>query len=265
MTSLVTLRPGWWCWLEVPVARPGWGVGPIYVTDIEPMKTGKALLCLHFIQLLHPIAAQERIVVFRVTTRTTEYLMGTIKLEDGLIQTVIITAPDYAWLQTYSYELINRRKQSSYFALPTAEDWLASVFGHSPRDILKGAVAGSFGHKHSPMPGSHATFNLDLTANPFGSWLIARGIVPTEMEQKWFIYMDDDHLFFRRSWTGFLIFDVETAWRGDQLYLSNTRVNRDERQYTETNLAYDQRLVTWLIRAILLAEPADFLTQPGDH
>ena len=35
---------------------------------------------------------------------------------------------------------------------------------------------------------------------------IKRGIVPEEMEEKWFIYFEDDKLYFHRSWSGSLIF-----------------------------------------------------------
>jgi hypothetical protein len=35
---------------------------------------------------------------------------------------------------------------------------------------------------------------------------IKRGIVPEEMEEKWFIYFEGDKLYFHRSWTGALIF-----------------------------------------------------------
>ena len=35
---------------------------------------------------------------------------------------------------------------------------------------------------------------------------IKRGIVPEEMEEKWFIYFEDDKLYFHRSWSGSIIF-----------------------------------------------------------
>ncbi|MFN7022656.1 MAG: hypothetical protein ACK4WH_15220, partial [Phycisphaerales bacterium] len=86
------------------------------------------------------------------------------------------------------------------------------------------------------------------------SWMIARGFVPIAMEEKWFVYMENGRLLFRRSWTGNLIYDVEATWRGDQLYLGLVRVNRDAEQYGETDDDYDRRLLTYLIAAVLLGE-----------
>jgi hypothetical protein len=93
--------------------------------------------------------------------------------------------------------------------------------------------------------------------------MIARGFVPTAMEEKWFIYMEADRLLFRRSWTGFLIYDVETTWRGDQLQLGEVRVNRDPEQYKETDTDYDHQLLSYLIAVVLLGEHAPFPNRPG--
>ncbi len=42
----------------------------------------------------------------------------------------------------------------------------------------------------------HATFNSEQFAR------LQSGLIPQEMEDKWFIYYDEPHLFLHRSWTG---------------------------------------------------------------
>jgi hypothetical protein len=108
------------------------------------------------------------------------------------------------------------------------------------------------------MPARHSSFSLGQAYDRFDSWMIARGFVPTAMEEKWFIYMDRGRLLFRRSWTGILIYDVEATWHDDQFYLGQVRVNRDPEQYRETDDDYDRRVLIYLIAVALLGEPAPF-------
>ena len=105
----VVLDPGWWCWLEAPVLLPGWGASPVFVTRVEPLKTGKGMLRLSFIQAIHRVTAREREVVLRVLFRGDRHLVGTLKDDDGAIRTAILAAPDYGWLETYCPLLLRRR------------------------------------------------------------------------------------------------------------------------------------------------------------
>jgi hypothetical protein len=268
--SGVVLRPGWWCWLEAPVVSPGWGASPVFVRGVEPLKTGKGMLRLSFIQAVHPIVAGEREVVLRVLFRGDRHLAGTLKDDGGEIRTAILSAPDYGWLETYCPLLLRRRPPSGpTFVIvgqppppgPTAAAYLEETFGRTPEQIIRGASAESFGREHPPMPARHSLISLDQTYSPFDSWMIARGFVPTVMEEKWFVYMESGRLLFRRSWTGILIYDVEATWRGDQLYLGQVRVNRDAEQYGETDDEYDRRLLDYLIVVVLLGEHAPFPTK----
>jgi hypothetical protein len=70
--------------------------------------------------------------------------------------------------------------------------------------------------------------------------------------------MQHGHLIFRRSWTGILINDVETEWRGDQLHLGRVQVNRDPKQYSQTDDSYDRRLLAYLIAVVLLNKYAPY-------
>jgi hypothetical protein len=267
MSTEIVLEAGWWCWLEAPVAMPGWGASPVFVTCVVPLKTGQALLRLSFIQAVHPVAAREREVVLKVLFRSSQQLVGTLQDDDGAIRTAILVAPDYGWLETYCPVLMRRRPPSApTFHIvgqppppgPTAAEHLDAIFGQTPDQVLNGAAAGRFGPGHPPMPARHSVISLDRTYGPFDSWMIARGFVPTVMEEKWLVFMHGGRLLFRRSWTGVLIYDVETAWHGDMLYLGTVRVNRDPAQYGEVDDAYDLRLLVYLLQVVLLGERAPF-------
>ncbi len=39
--------------------------------------------------------------------------------------------------------------------------------------------------------------------------LIKRGYIPSEMEDKWFIFFEDDKIYFHRSWTGYGVFEAK--------------------------------------------------------
>ncbi|MBR0651131.1 hypothetical protein GXW78_15775 [Roseomonas terrae] len=270
------LKPGWWCWLEAPVVSPGWGASPILLQHVEPLKTGKGLLRLHLVQPIHPIAARERVVVLRVLFRGDRHLTGTMKDDDGTIRTVIVAMPDYGWLETYCPILMRRRPPAiPTFSVvgqpplpgPTATEHLDAIFGRTPARILRGASADSFGNHHPPMPARQGSFSLDRTYPPFDAWMIARGFVPTVMEEKWFIYLEGGRLLFRRSWTGILVYEVEAGWRGDELHLGQVRVNRDPEQYGETQDDHDRRLLAYLITVVLLGDYAPFPTKeaPGSE
>ena len=76
--------------------------------------------------------------------------------------------------------------------------------------------------------------------------LIKKGIIPEEMEEKWFIYFNDGHLYMHRSWTGFLAYECLFEERGEFIELSGFWANRmhgngckEEDCKLVTNLLFD--------------------------
>jgi hypothetical protein len=270
--TAVDLAPGWWCWLEVPAARPGWGASPVFIETVEPLKSGQGLLRLRFIQAMHPVGAVRRDVVLKVLLRATDHLVGTLRDPDGRIRTAILALPEYGWLATHCPLLLRARPPQAPTlqivghpapALPSAARYLDQVLGLDAASVLRGASSESFGTARPPMPPASSRFTLGLRYPPFESWLVARGLIPHEMEEKWFIYLEHGRLLFRRSWTGLLIFAVETAWEGESLVLGEVEANRDPAQYKQTDDAQDRALLAWLIRVVLLGEIAAYPAAAG--
>lgn len=92
---------------------------------------------------------------------------------------------------------------------------------------------------------------------------IRRGFFPTEMEEKWFLYFTGDRLRMHRSWTGILIFDVGFSFdpKGGA-YVTDVVVNRESREYSNTDDNEDLKLIEDVIRYYLL-EPLEEFEVPG--
>ena len=63
--------------------------------------------------------------------------------------------------------------------------------------------------KTQPLPAGHSQIDLNRTFSLDELARIKHGLIPEVMEDKWFIYWQDDGLFFYRSWTGFCIYIVD--------------------------------------------------------
>jgi len=258
----------WWGWLEMPARHPGWGASPIFVTEVKPLKTGKGILRLGFVHVMRPKQASRRTADLTIIQACASHLVGTFEDDDGTRRTAVVSAADFDWLRSWSPLLWQRRPCYQPTLMidgvpipgPSAQGYLDGELGPGEEATLAGATARSFGQDHPPMPDRHALLSIGRGYGAFDSWLIARGRIPKEMEEKWFVYLEQGRLLFRRSWTGFLIYDVEAQWRDDTLYLGQVTVNRDVRQYTVTDDAYDRALLLYLIDVILLGVPGTFPT-----
>jgi hypothetical protein len=92
---------------------------------------------------------------------------------------------------------------------------------------------------------------------------IRHGLVPEQMEDKWFIFLEGETLYFHRSWTGNCIYQLSLRREGEKYAVSDALVNRDAGQYGGTNDAYDERLLTYLIDNLLLGGRTPLPTSKG--
>lgn len=106
----------------------------------------------------------------------------------------------------------------------------------------KRAVRGDW--KTNEMPKRHieVPFHMELTPEQFDA--LSRGHVPTEMEDRWFSYMEDDVLYIHRSWSGNCIFKVRLNPSGDHTAV----INRDPEQFGSEDTDRDLEDLMSLIR-----------------
>jgi len=109
-----------------------------------------------------------------------------------------------------------------------------------------------------PLPEKHtrSAASWSFTGHEFGQ--MKRGLIPEQMEDKWFIYHSDGLLHFHRSWTGYCIYQVKFRERGSNYEIARILVSRDVEQYRESSDKYDLMLLKYLIDCLLLGKAIEF-------
>jgi hypothetical protein len=92
---------------------------------------------------------------------------------------------------------------------------------------------------------------------------ISNGFIPEAMEDKWFIFLEGDVLYFHRSWTGSCVYQLRLQKEGVQYTIVEALVSRDPNEYSGTEAEYDQRMLIFLIASLLLGQPARFPRPDG--
>ncbi len=112
-------------------------------------------------------------------------------------------------------------------------------------------------NKVLPMPSSKGrlSFNREFTKEEYDR--IAFGLTPLGMEDKWLIFLENDWLYFHRSWTGFCIYQLRLEQNQNGYSVAEAWVNRDPNQYRGTD-EYDVALILFLIDNFLLDQKRPF-------
>jgi CRISPR/Cas system CMR subunit Cmr4 (Cas7 group RAMP superfamily) len=106
--------------------------------------------------------------------------------------------------------------------------------------------------KTLPLPKEHAEMDFERTFSETEFQKIVQGILPEQMEDKWFIFFENNHIYFHRSWTGFCLFVLELD---SQRRVVKTLVNRNPEQFKNNNEQEDLRLLNLVINVVLLRFP----------
>jgi ADP-ribosylglycohydrolase len=83
---------------------------------------------------------------------------------------------------------------------------------------------------------------------------LQRGLLPEQMEDKWFVFFEDDWLYFHRSWTGYGIYKAQIVKEQDGAgySINEFSVERDEEFYDEKFDDSDRDNLSFLIGKKLL-------------
>ncbi|MBE2224119.1 MAG: hypothetical protein IAF02_21445 [Anaerolineae bacterium] len=120
------------------------------------------------------------------------------------------------------------------------------------------ATASSWNIK--PMPEAHKELPLSGVYTEEEFEKMSYGFLPQDQQDKWFIYLEDDWLFFHRSWTGTCVFKLEIVLNNCKYHAIKAIVNRDPEQYRNTDDRQDVELISYLIDTLLLGR---FATLPS--
>ena len=89
--------------------------------------------------------------------------------------------------------------------------------------------------------------------------LIQKGLVPHQMEDKWFIFFENNMLYMHRSWTGFGMYQAEIVKKGNDYVIHDFSVERKVDKYSNENDETDVEIFLNLIAGALLGIPAALL------
>jgi hypothetical protein len=108
----------------------------------------------------------------------------------------------------------------------------------------------------APLP-YRASFDSDQFA------LLKEGLVPDRMEDKWFIYYEEPHLFLHRSWTGKPIYRVTLRTGPTGAEVTEVLLSKDTPERARFDLDYQVRLLDFLVSNLLLRQAKPFPVPPG--
>lgn len=114
----------------------------------------------------------------------------------------------------------------------------------------------SFRSRPMPTLRDKLRYKRNFTLNEYQK--ISAGLIPQMMEDKWFIYFEDDILYFHRSWTGICVYQVQITESDMTYFVSKAFVNRDIREYQEQSNDYDLSFLSFLIESLLLNKKVPF-------
>ena len=84
--------------------------------------------------------------------------------------------------------------------------------------------------KNSPMDHpKRIDIHLLFTEKQFST--LIEGLIPQQMEDKWFIYYEDEWLYFHRSWTGHGIYKAKISKVTDGYSIKEFWVERNPKKY----------------------------------
>ena len=105
-----------------------------------------------------------------------------------------------------------------------------------------------------PLPVQRSTLSLQREFTESEYERLCDGLIPDRMEDKWFIFLEDNILYAHRSWTGYCIYQLSLTRENSTYAISRASVNRDPSQYTWVDDRYDEKLLMFLIDHLLLGK-----------
>ncbi len=104
------------------------------------------------------------------------------------------------------------------------------------------------------------TIKLKLIFNEEQFLKIQNGLIPVEMEDKWFIYYEDGWLYFHRSWTGFGLYKAQLLQKDNFYVISEFYAERNKEKYINDDDNQDiNSLLLLICTGLLSIDPAEFL------
>jgi len=101
------------------------------------------------------------------------------------------------------------------------------------------------------MPGTFeiAALNRPLSEEEYQALVF--GFIPRDMDDRWFLYVQDDWVYLHRSWTGHCIFKLKLEVSSGNVMLTDIHINRDPDQYRSINPEADKDEANSVLTSLL--------------
>lgn len=109
--------------------------------------------------------------------------------------------------------------------------------------------------ENAPMPGGCLQLEYARLFTPAEYRKISFGLLPADMDEKWFIFLDEERLFFHRSWTGECSFQLQLTAEGGNYRVTEAWMNPSVNFQEE---GYAQKFLDYLIDRLLLSKAVPF-------
>lgn len=108
--------------------------------------------------------------------------------------------------------------------------------------------------------GMPLAYHTSFSAEQFAR--LRQGLVPREMEDRWFVYYEEPFLFLHRSWSGKPVYRVELEQQGEGARVVRAEISK-AMGASETELAHQALMLDFLISNLLLGQAKPFPRPPG--
>ncbi len=98
--------------------------------------------------------------------------------------------------------------------------------------------------------------DLKFTEKQFSE--LKKGLIPEQMEDKWFIYYEDEWLYFHRSWTGKGIYKAKVNIETNYYAINEFWVERNQNKYINEDESMDIEVFSFLIKRGLLGDDFEY-------
>jgi LSD1 subclass zinc finger protein len=101
--------------------------------------------------------------------------------------------------------------------------------------------------EHQPADDPTNLFKVQWKYTPYDLERIRWGLLPRSMDEKWFVYIQDDHLYFYRSWTGLFCYRAKLEPEGiTAVEMSQNLGNLDPEEHL--------KIVRWIIEYLMIGK-----------
>lgn len=106
--------------------------------------------------------------------------------------------------------------------------------------------------KVEPCPPEREALDLQLVFTDAEGERLILGHIPTDMDDKWFIFCEAGWLYFHRSWTGHCIYGMKLDASPVGVRVAQCWASRDRNQYSSPGVEAEKKLIAQVISAKLL-------------